>query len=225
MAFTDRSLGIEVHYMLKSKGIETPMAYGYAPGADNKENITNAWQRLYDGVGEFMEHRGLDTSDDSLCDTPRRVADMFTYELFAGLDYGNFPACTAVTNKMKYNQVVISKGIETLSVCEHHWQTIDGLTHIGYIPGKKVLGLSKFSRITDFFARRPQVQERMTEQIHAALCFILDTEDVIVVQNCTHYCMKARGVRQGQATTITSKLSGRFMTNEALRKEFFDDIR
>lgn len=124
-----------------------------------------------------------------------------------------------------YNQMVLVRDIQTMSLCEHHLQTIDGVTHIAYIPKTKVLGLSKFARVTDFFARRPQIQERMTEQIHAALCFILDTDDVAVVQDATHFCMRARGAMQANARTQTDKVSGRFMTQPPLRGEFFDAIR
>lgn len=127
--------------------------------------------------------------------------------------------------KGTYNQMVLVDNIETISLCEHHLQTIDGVTHIGYIPNRLVLGLSKFARVTDFFARRPQIQERMTEQIYAALSYILETKDIAVVIRATHYCMKARGALQRTATTTTDKLGGRFFTNPTLRQEFFDAIR
>lgn len=219
MSKSDNELGWNVHEVLKSHGIETPCVF------DQPIDQKRAAGALRNGITDFMEQMGLDLEDDSLTETPGRVASMYVEELMWGLDYNNFPKCTTVQNKMRYNQVVAVKDISTTSLCEHHFQTIDGNTHIGYIPQDKVLGLSKFARITNFFARRPQVQERMTEQIHAALCFILQTDDVIVVQKCVHYCMKARGVQQGNSSTITSKVGGRFMTNDALRKEFFDDIR
>jgi GTP cyclohydrolase I len=193
--------------------------------AVRRSNKLIAEEALCKGVTQFMLYMSLDETDDSLKDTPARVAKMYAHELCWGLDYSNFPKCTTVVNKMGYNQVVVIKGIETLSLCEHHFQTISGYTHIGYIPHRHVLGLSKFARVTEFFARRPQVQERMTEQIHTALCTILGTDDVIVKQDCVHYCMKARGVRQNQASTITSKVGGRFLSNPAARKEFFDDIK
>lgn len=218
MAKTDRMLGQRVQEQLRSLGVETPMIL-------NNTNTLKAKTALHHGISKFMEHMGLDVCDDSLIDTPTRVTDMYVKELFMGLNYENFPKCTAHENKMGYDQVVIVKGIETLSVCEHHFQTIDGFTHIGYIPRNKVMGLSKFARITDFFARRPQVQERMTEQIYAALNLILETDDIIVVQSCVHYCMKARGAMQNQSRTITSKLGGRFLEKDALRQEFFNDIK
>ena len=125
----------------------------------------------------------------------------------------------------QYDQMVRVANIQTTSLCEHHLQTIYGWTHIAYIPGTKVLGLSKFARVTEFFARRPQIQERMTEQLHAALAFILETKDVAVVQDCEHFCMKARGAMQHSAVTRTDKVGGRFMSKPELRKEFFDGIR
>lgn len=124
-----------------------------------------------------------------------------------------------------YNQMVLVRDIQTMSLCEHHLQTIDGVTHIAYIPHTKVLGLSKFARVADFFARRPQIQERMTEQIHAALCYILETEDVAVVQDATHFCMRARGAMQSAARTQTDKITGRFLEKPALRQEFFNAVR
>ena len=115
--------------------------------------------------------------------------------------------------------------IQTISLCEHHFQTIYGHTYIGYIPGTQVLGLSKFARVTEFFARRPQIQERMTQQIYAALSFILKTEDIAVVQVCEHFCMKARGAMQANAITRTNKMGGRFMSNPALRAEFLAGVK
>lgn len=124
-----------------------------------------------------------------------------------------------------YDQMVLVKDITTVSLCEHHLQTIDGVTHIAYIPKHKVLGLSKFARVAEFFAARPQIQERMTEQIYAALQFILGTDDIAVVQDSVHFCMRARGVRQPNSRTFTDKVGGRFLTNATLRKEFFDAIK
>lgn len=124
----------------------------------------------------------------------------------------------------KIDEAVMVKHIRTTSLCEHHLQTIDGFTHIAYIPGPKVLGLSKFARVVEFFAARPQIQERMTEQIYHALCFILDTPDVAVVVDAVHFCMRARGVRQPESWTQTNKMGGRFMNKPELRKEFLDAI-
>lgn len=176
------------------------------------------------GTQNFLNALGQ-LPDPSRDDTPYRVADMYVEDLCWGLDYSMFPKCTATPNDMKYDEMVAVEKIETISLCEHHFQTIYGYTHVAYIPGEKVLGLSKFARITEFFARRPQIQERMTAQISAALKYILQTEDVAVVQKCAHFCMVARGARQANAQTTTSQMSGKFRTEAALRKEFFDAIK
>lgn len=125
----------------------------------------------------------------------------------------------------KYDQMVRVTDIQTISLCEHHFQTIYGVTHIAYIPGAEVLGLSKFARVTEFFARRPQIQERMTEQIAEALAFILKTDDVAVVVDAEHFCMKARGAMQHSARTRTDKMKGRFLSNPSLRQEFLHGIK
>jgi GTP cyclohydrolase I len=173
---------------------------------------------------QIMYIMGLDTTDDSLRDSPDRVAKMYVNEIFSGLDYANFPKCTTVDNKFNYDEMVIEKGITCLSVCEHHFVTIDMKVHIAYVPAGKVIGLSKLNRIAKFFARRPQVQERYTEQVYYALSFILGTENVAVVVDGKHYCVIQRGVEDTNSTMITSKLGGGFKTNPALRAEFMSLI-
>jgi GTP cyclohydrolase I len=167
-----------------------------------------------------MEILGLDLTDDSLMETPNRVSKMYVNEIFWGLDYENFPKCTAVDNKMKYDEMVVEKDITVMSNCEHHFVIIDGLATVAYLPNKKVLGLSKMNRIVEFFAKRPQIQERLTNQIAAALQFILETEDVAVTINASHYCVKARGVEDYNSSTITSFLGGKFRTDTLVRSEF-----
>jgi GTP cyclohydrolase I len=120
---------------------------------------------------------------------------------------------------MGYDEMVLEKGIRVMSVCEHHFVTINGRAHVAYIPNQKVLGLSKLNRVVEYFARRPQVQERLTEQVYAALSLILDTEDVAVVIEAEHFCVKMRGVEDPDSTTVTSKLGGKFR-DPALRSEF-----
>lgn len=139
--------------------------------------------------------------------------------------YGGAFMHTVTDSVGAYNQMVLVRDIQTMSLCEHHLQTIDGVTHVAYIPGAKVLGLSKFARVVDFFARRPQIQERMTDQIFEALTVILETQDIAVVQDATHFCMRARGAMQANARTQTDKLGGRFLEKPPLRQEFFDAIR
>jgi GTP cyclohydrolase I len=143
---------------------------------------------------------------------------MYVEEIFSGLDYENFPKCTTVKNEFKMDEMITVSGIKSISVCEHHFVTIDGLCKIAYIPKDKVLGLSKFNRIVKFFSQRPQIQERLTLQIYEALAYILETENVAVMIEADHYCVKQRGVEDNSRTT-TTKLGGVFKENE-VRNEF-----
>lgn len=206
-------LGKSVGEYLIKKGVETPMKNVYSDKDEQKKIIKDSFFNI-------MTALNLDLEDDSLVDTPNRVSKMFVDEIFYGLDYSNFPKCTTVDNKMKYEEMVIVKNITAISSCEHHFITIDGHCHVSYIPGKKVLGLSKINRIVDFFSKRPQIQERCTEQIYHALSFILETEDVAVVIEGVHYCVKARGVKDTDSSTVTSKMGGVFLTNSDCRREF-----
>jgi GTP cyclohydrolase I len=172
----------------------------------------------------IMETLGLDLTDDSLKDTPKRVAKMYVEEIFYGLDEKKFPKMTVVENKFKYDHPLIETNIVTNSCCEHHFVPILGRTHIAYKPGDKVIGLSKLNRIVDYFARRPQVQERLTMQIHEALCYILHTEDVAVVIDGNHSCVKTRGIKDATSMTRTSKLSGIFFQDSMFRQEFLTSI-
>lgn len=211
---TDKELGYEVRNHLIEMGIETPTL--------KDPNVKAAKVAAINGIHDMMFYMGLDLEDDSLIGTPERFADMMIDEFFYGLNYDNFPKCTAVQNKMKTNEMVLVGPTTTMSICEHHLVTIDGLTWVSYIPKDNVLGLSKISRIVNFFAKRPQIQERMTEQIHAAISFVTKSEDVAVMQKAVHYCMKARGVQDITASTTTTKVSGRFMTNDSLKAEFIN---
>lgn len=216
---SDADLGSKINEMLVEMGIETPMiqdpkAYGIEPGPAYRKTLIAA------KVKEIMELLRLDLSDDSLCDTPDRVSKMFLNELFWGLDYGNFPKATVVDNKMNYNEMVMERTVNVQSTCEHHLLPILGNAWVAYIPNKKVLGLSKLNRIVEFFSRRPQIQERLTVQIHATLCYLLETADVAVVIAAEHMCVKTRGVEDACSDTVTSKMGGRFL-DTALRAEFF----
>lgn len=209
---TDFELGIKVNQYLIEKGVETPMSNSNYTEKEKLEVIETKFK-------EIMQVLGLDLKDDSLIETPKRVAKMYVNEIFTGLDYHTFPKCTTVENKMKYNEMVTVRNISSLSVCEHHFVTIDGKAKISYIPKDKVLGLSKINRIVKFFSRRPQIQERLTEQIFHALCFILETEDVAVMLEGVHYCVKSRGV-EDDSDTITTRLGGKFL-DPVVRNEFF----
>lgn len=212
----DKELGQKIHKVLEDLGLETPMDDTLLD-VDLEARKSKVATRIF----EVMEILGLDVSDDSLEDTPKRVAKMWCEEVFGGLDYDNFPKCTTVDNKFGSEMVVV-RNIIVRSTCEHHLQPIYGKAHIAYIPGDKVLGLSKFSRVLDFFASRPQVQERLTEQVYAALSEILKTESVAVVIEADHFCMKMRGVRDACATTTTSKMGGKFFTQSTARMEVLE---
>ena len=218
MSKANAILGQEIKDHLIKMGVETPMTD--VANKNDASDKTIKKEVISDAFSRIMEELGLDLNDDSLMETPTRLAKMYVDELYWGLDYNNFPKCTAIENKMGYDEMVLEKNVTVLSTCEHHFVTIDGLAAIAYIPNKKVIGLSKLNRIVEFFSKRPQVQERLTEQIYHTLTYILGTEDVAVVIDAVHFCVRSRGVRDYNSSTITSKLGGRFKSNPALRAEF-----
>jgi GTP cyclohydrolase I len=211
---TDPVLGQQVHEHLLAMGVETPLKGSLIP--DRKDKIA-VIEPLF---AKIMETLGLDLSDDSLIETPKRVAKMYVNEIFWGLDYEAFPKCTTVDNKMRYNEMVVERNVNVQSNCEHHFVIIDGLATVAYVPKQKVLGLSKINRIVEYFSKRPQIQERLTEQIFHTLQFILDTEDVAVMIDAQHYCVKSRGVEDTGSSTVTCRLGGGFKTDPAARAEF-----
>ena len=210
---TNPSLGKKVHEYLVSVGVETPVT-------DNGLSKAEKMEKIEDNFNQILDTLGLDRRDDSLIDTPKRIAKMYVNEIFWGLDYEAFPKATVVENKMKYNEMVIVKNISVQSNCEHHFVVIDGLACVAYVPKEKVLGLSKINRIVEYFAKRPQIQERLTEQVYHALSFILETEDVAVMIDAQHYCVKSRGVEDTGSSTITSRLGGGFKSDHKARTEF-----
>ena len=215
----DPELGREVEAHLQSLGFATPtFAAGLA--VDTAGKIA----RIKKSVTDIMMTLGLDLSNDSLAETPERIAKMYVGELMWGLLPENFPKVTTIENSMQYDEMLIEKDITVMSLCEHHFVTIEGKCHIAYFPGKKVAGLSKFNRVVEYFARRPQVQERLTSQIIQTLKYILDTEDVAVVIEAKHYCVISRGVEDESSETITSASSGRFRIPE-VRAEFMSLIK
>lgn len=216
---TDSELGKRVNQHLLSIGMETPMAVNPYNDFARLNGKEYKLEQIEGAMRSIMLVLGLDLSDDSLIDTPKRVAKMYVNEIFKGLDYNNFPKCTVIDNKMDAGMVV-EKNVKVMSNCEHHFVTIDGVATIAYIPGKKVIGLSKINRIVDFFARRPQVQERLTNQIWHTLSFILDTEDVAIYIDAVHFCVRSRGVEDANSSTVTSKLGGVFMHSADTRAEF-----
>lgn len=174
---------------------------------------------ISDRFAEIMEILGLDLTDDSLRGTPKRVAKMYVQEIFRGLNPANKPEATVFENKYRYRRLVIERNIPLQSTCEHHFQPILGVAHVAYIPTDKVIGLSKLNRIVEYYARRPQVQERLTVQIADELKRTLHTDDVAVYIDASHLCVQARGVEHHGASTITAEYSGRFL-NEETKREF-----
>lgn len=215
---TDPELGQKIHEHLVKMGVETPTVENDLDRKDKIEIIEKHFT-------EIMKTLGLDIRDDSLVETPKRVAKMYVNEIFWGLDYDAFPKCTTVDNKMAYDEMVVERNVIVMSNCEHHFVTIDGLATVAYVPSKKVLGLSKINRIVEYFAKRPQIQERLTEQVFHALCYILETDNVAVMIDAQHYCVKSRGVEDTGSSTVTCKLGGGFKTDPAARAEFLSIAR
>jgi GTP cyclohydrolase IA len=173
---------------------------------------------------EIMHTLGLDLTDDSLKGTPRRVAKMYVKEIFHGLNPENKPDIRRFENKYKYNRMLVERDITLYSSCEHHFVPIIGKAHVAYIPGEHVIGLSKLNRIVQYYARRPQVQERMTMQIANELKQALQTEDVAVLIEADHLCVMSRGVNDVTSSTITAEYSGLFQEDQ-YRNEFLSHIR
>jgi GTP cyclohydrolase I len=147
---------------------------------------------------------------------------MYVHEIFSGLDYSNFPRISLIENKMCADEMIKIKNIDLTSTCEHHFVTIDGTAKVAYIPNKKIIGLSKINRVVRFFAQRPQVQERLTRQILIALQTLLETKNVAVNLEATHYCVKSRGVQDSNSQTSTTALGGCFKENIHTRAEFLN---
>tara|TARA_R110002167_G_scaffold103346_10_gene267408 strand:+ start:3778 stop:4458 length:681 start_codon:yes stop_codon:yes gene_type:complete len=179
--------------------------------------------RIKDNVKEIMLTLGLDLNDDSLNGTPNRVAKMFVKELFAGLHPDRRPKSSTFENKYKYGEMLVEKNITLYSTCEHHFLPIVGKAHVAYISNGTVVGLSKMNRIVDFFAKRPQVQERLNIQIVRELQNVLGTEDVACLIDAKHLCVNSRGIRDIESSTVTAEYGGKFK-DEAVRREFLDYI-
>ncbi len=168
---------------------------------------------------EVLDILGLDLQDDSLSGTPRRVAKMYVKEIFKGLNPDNLPKLSSFENKYKYGQMLVERDISVFSTCEHHLLPIIGKAHVAYISNGTVLGLSKINRIVDYFARRPQVQERLTVQIVKAMQEALGTEDVACVVDAKHMCLVSRGIKDITSSTLTAEYAGKFKEPE-VKKEF-----
>ncbi len=194
--------------------VDTPMREdAFDISDDEKMSI------IEDKFRDIMETMGLDLTDDSLRGTPHRVAKMFIKEIFYGLNPANKPKISVFENKFKYNEMLVEKNINMNSTCEHHFLPIVGKAHVAYISNGEVIGLSKINRIVDYYARRPQVQERLTVQIANELKAILKTEDVAIVIDAKHMCVSSRGIQDESSSTVTAEYSGKFK-DKAVRDEF-----
>ncbi len=196
-----------------STGLETPMrkdAFNISD-QEKKEQIAVLFE-------EIMNVMGLDLTDDSLKGTPKRVAKMYIDEIFSGLNPENKPKIALFDNKYKYNQMLVEKNITFYSNCEHHFVPIIGKAHLAYISSGKVIGLSKLNRIVEYYAKRPQVQERLTNQIANELKEILNTEDIAVIIDAKHLCVSSRGVKDDTSATVTTYYGGAFNTPNKIRE-------
>jgi GTP cyclohydrolase I len=186
-------------------GLETPMkpdAHALSD-TDKKEKISDLFEQI-------MDVMGMDLTDDSLKDTPKRVAKMYIEEIFSGLNPENKPKISLFENKYQYNQMLVEKNITFYSNCEHHFVPFTGHAHIAYVSSGKVIGLSKLNRIVQYYAKRPQVQERLTNQIATDLKMILNTEDIAVIIDAKHLCVSSRGIKDTTSATVTSYYGGVF---------------
>jgi GTP cyclohydrolase I len=204
---------IQVRHALLERGLETPLI-------NDRLDRDTKYQRIKQSFADIATTLGLDLNDDSLCETPHRIAKMYVDEIFAGLDYANFPKITVIENKMGVEEMIKISDISLTSTCEHHFITIDGTARVAYIPKNKIIGLSKINRMVRFFAQRPQVQERLTRQVLIALQTLLQTDDVAVSIDATHYCVKSRGIMDSNSHTQTTALGGVFRDKHKTRAEF-----
>ncbi len=202
-----------VRIALEQCGLETPMRASHLTRDEKYDRVKAAFADIADALG-------LDLSDDSLEETPHRIAKMYVDEIFSGLNYDNFPKISVIENKMHVEEMVKIDDISVISTCEHHFVTIDGKSRVAYIPGDKIIGLSKINRIVRFFSQRPQVQERLTQQVMVSLQTLLETDDVAVRIDAMHYCVKARGVMDAGSRTETTALGGAFKTDPQIRGQF-----
>lgn len=198
--------------------IDTPMKEGAFDLSDKQKMAI-----IEDKFRDIMDTLGLDLTDDSLNGTPHRVAKMFVQEIFNGLNPENKPKISVFENKFKYGEMLVEKNINLNSTCEHHFLPIIGKAHVAYVSSGQVIGLSKINRIVDFFARRPQVQERLTVQIANELKRILKTEDVAVLVDAKHMCVSSRGIEDESSSTVTAEYGGIFKQKDS-REEFLKYI-
>lgn len=180
--------------------------------------------RIQESVKDILETLGMDLTDDSLQGTPKRVAKAFVKELFMGLNPANKPKASTFDNNYNYEEMLVEKNIVVYSTCEHHLLPIVGRAHVAYISNGKVIGLSKMNRIVNYFAKRPQVQERLTMQVVQAMQEALGTEDVACVIDAKHLCVNSRGIKDIESSTVTAEFGGKFK-NKDTKREFLDYLK
>jgi len=211
---TDAALGKKVHSLLVNLGLESPFNFDVIESRTESEKI----EEIKGHMSDILNILGIDQTNDSVMDTANRVAKMYVRETMWGMDYRNFPKIMTFENKMGYDEMVTERSTSD-SLCSHHLVPILGKVVVSYIPKSKVIGLSKLNRIVEFFSRRPQEAERMTEQIAATVKYILDTDDVAVLVKGRHLCVSWRGAEDEDAVTFTSHLGGTYRKPE-VRQEF-----
>ncbi|MBL6612044.1 MAG: GTP cyclohydrolase I FolE [Bacteroidetes bacterium] len=199
---------------------QTPLKSGaFALSEDEKI------EKIQEHVAAILDILGMDLTDDSLKGTPKRVAKAYVKEIFGGLNPDRRPSASTFENKYEYGEMLVEKNITLYSTCEHHLLPIIGKAHIAYISNGNVVGLSKMNRIVEYYAKRPQVQERLTLQVIEELQHILKTENVACIIDAKHLCVNSRGIRDVASSTVTAEYGGVFKTNETLRKEFLSYIQ
>lgn len=209
MEAKDPKLGQLIHEYLLANKVENPAFFTQSA----TKNSTQIQQKMH----ELLTLLGLDVAHPSITATPQRMAQFFTEELFYGLDYANFPAINTSVNDYHYHSPLYAQDIGFNSTCEHHLVAISGFAHVAYIPRDTIVGLSKINRIVDFFAKRPQVQERVTRQIFLTLQKVLETEDVAIIVQAKHHCIAIRGIRDSNTMNTTVEFGGKFKSDQNLQ--------
>ena len=219
---TDAVLGEQIQGLLESIGLQTPTVHRAASGSlTTAEKISV----IEDHMRKILDILDFDLGDDSMKDTPKRVAKMMVNEQFWGLSPKNFPKMTTFPNTQGLNSMVMERGIPFSSNCAHHLVSIRGKAAVAYIPDGCYLGLSKLNRLVEYFSRRPQTQEQMTEQIQKSLCYILQTENVAVSVTAVHHCVACRGIQHDGCDTVTNAFGGVFLQSCGAREEFLHFVK
>lgn len=215
---TNYNLGLEIHQLLQENNLENYINWNSVDRWSDGEYA----KELEEKLAVFLQHFGIDLDNSSMCGTPKRMVCLFMKDLFWGLDYHNFPDISFDNNTFAYTNPLISKNIQLKSTCEHHMVAINGYATVAYIPGKKVVGLGKLNQIVSFFAHRPQMQERLTNQVCKVLQYLLDTQDVAVAINAHHGCINRGGISDSGNMVLSFALGGKFLSDNILNSNFYN---